>query len=803
MIKPSAPTELLAPAGDWSALKAAVINGADAVYFGLRRFNARARAQNFNQSELVDVVRYLHNHNCLAYLALNTVVFHDELEEAAQSITLAAEAGVDAIIVQDIGLLKLCRQIAPSLDIHASTQTTQTEGNGIAVLADLGVKRVILARELSVEEIALVAAGRRAQLEVFIHGAMCISYSGQCQASRRLWSRSSNRGMCGQACRLPYRIIRNGSQLDAPPYPLSPLDICAWRHVPDLVKIGVSALKIEGRLKDARYVAAATRFYRKCLDAALAGAPWKPEPQHLRELELTFSRGLCEGFLNGVDHRKLVKGENPANRGVKIATLRAVSGQSVVVELLAGQQPPKPGDGLAFDPAPQNGQAQGGRVYEARLVSRGVVALGFGRDDVDLSGIPANSSVWQTDDPSLGRALDQTFNRDIVFRRRPVDATVHLQAGGPMRVVLSDDAGLVAEASWPGPLAPSQGKSLDKDVLRRQLGRLGATPYELRNISILHAGKPVDECAVMAPASILNELRRQAVADLDNQRHASARHEVTANALETLRGPVLAVDRSHQRIRLHVLARTIDQVRAALSHDPAPATIYVDIADMASAMDALAQIRRHDIVAGGVGPQVLRHAGHEQLRLMAQAGWSCFLARNAGTLEMLKHAPDLTIVADHSFNAVNELSVNALVSAGATRVSPGSDVDYAGIAALAAACPDASLEPVIWGHAPMFHMAHCLPGAADKSANCSGCARPCQAQNMLLRDRLGVDHPVIAGQGACTVFHAQAQSGIEHLPAMISAGISDYRIEFVDEDFAVAQHVIHNFNQAARRDARA
>ncbi|HET6409434.1 MAG TPA: peptidase U32 family protein, partial [Chthoniobacteraceae bacterium] len=245
--------ELLAPAGDWDCLRAAVANGADAVYFGLPRFNARLRAHNFTEEELPAVVAFCHRYGAKAYVAFNTLVFTGELDDAESYLRTLSGAGVDALIVQDVGLVRLAREIVPDLAIHASTQMTVTSPEGAAFAAELGVERVVLARELSLRELKKFQETSPAAmpLEVFVHGALCVAYSGQCLTSESLGQRSANRGECAQACRMPYQLVVDGALCDLGDrrYLLSPQDLAAVDQIPDLLEHGVTSFKIEGRLK--------------------------------------------------------------------------------------------------------------------------------------------------------------------------------------------------------------------------------------------------------------------------------------------------------------------------------------------------------------------------------------------------------------------------------------------------------------------------------------------------------------------------------------------------------------------------
>src|SRR5215212_8566493 len=278
MRPPTAAPELLAPAGDWDALRAACANEADAVYFGLSAFNARHRAANFTPEELPKVIDFLHARNVRGFVTLNTLIFSDELEQVADYVRIIAAAGTDAVIVQDLGLARLIARLAPDLHVHASTQMTLTEPLGVEWARErLNICRAVLARELSVADVRKVAEHSSVPLEVFVHGALCVAYSGQCLTSEALGGRSANRGQCAQACRLPYEMVVDGEPRDLGDraYLLSPQDLAAYDLVAPLVELGVCSFKIEGRLKSAHYVAATTQTYRAAIDATVEGRAFK------------------------------------------------------------------------------------------------------------------------------------------------------------------------------------------------------------------------------------------------------------------------------------------------------------------------------------------------------------------------------------------------------------------------------------------------------------------------------------------------------------------------------------------------
>ena len=343
-------TELLSPAGNWDCARAAVAAGADAIYFGLPKFNARLRADNFTEEDLPELMAYLHKHGVKGFVAMNTLIFTSELEAAERQLRLVAAAGVDALIIQDLGLAKMARLIAPEVELHASTQMTITSPEGLAFLETIfPMERAVLSRELSISEIQRFQTSTIdnqkspiTPLEVFVHGALCVAYSGQCLTSESLGQRSANRGECAQACRLPYDLISDGLKVDLGDrrYLLSPQDLAGLDVLPDLVRAGVASLKIEGRLKSPEYVASITRVYRQALDKICGPSPaLGSQPSALSsvsasasahyELQMAFSRGQYTGWFRGIDNQELAHGRFGTKRGVFLGAITRVAGESV------------------------------------------------------------------------------------------------------------------------------------------------------------------------------------------------------------------------------------------------------------------------------------------------------------------------------------------------------------------------------------------------------------------------------------------------------------------------------------------
>ncbi len=366
--------EIMSPVGYYPQLYAAIEAGADAVYFGLKHFTARAKV-GFTLDELPDVMRTLHQRGVKGYVTFNTLVFDYELRDAVEALEQIAAAGTDAVIVQDVGIAQLTRQIAPQLNVHGSTQMSITSAEGVALAQRFGVNRVVLARELSLKDIRAIREQTDLELEIFVHGALCVSYSGQCFSSEAWGGRSANRGQCAQACRLPYELIVDDQlmPLGDARYLLSPGDLYALHQVPEIVEIGISTLKIEGRYKDENYVALATNAYRRAVDAAWENLPPPITKQDEIALEQVYSRGLGAYFISGTNHQDVVKGRSPRHRGVLCGRVQQVQQERVLIEPtgIQAEAPLKAGDGIVFDAAdwrsPQETE-EGGRLYAVQPV---------------------------------------------------------------------------------------------------------------------------------------------------------------------------------------------------------------------------------------------------------------------------------------------------------------------------------------------------------------------------------------------------------------------------------------------------
>ncbi|MBD2260312.1 U32 family peptidase [Pseudanabaena sp. FACHB-2040] len=792
--------ELLAPAGNWDCAKAAVENGADAIYFGLDRFNARMRAENFTEADLPALMAFLHSRGVKGYVTLNTLVFPHELREAEQYLRTMIAAGVDAVIVQDVGICQLIRHLSPDFPIHASTQMTVTSAAGVAFARDLGCQLVVLARECSLKEINKIQAQLADQeialpLEVFVHGALCVAYSGQCLTSEALGGRSANRGECAQACRMTYDLIADGEsvELGDRKYLLSPQDLSGLEVLPELVQTGVSCLKIEGRLKTPEYVANVTRVYRQALDRVTAAAPsvqspasaapkdvlnrgaepYRPSPEERYQLEMAFSRGISTGWFEGIDNQALVHARFGKKRGVYLGEVTRVSSQGVSLRLAA---PVKPGDGVVFDNGHPAAGEEGGRVYQVE--QRGQESLlSFGRHDLNLSRIRTGDRVWKTSDPQLDRELRQTFAGEEPKFQRPIYIEVQGSAGEVMVAIARDSLGHIAQATSAIPLVAAHNQPLTTERLTQQLGRLGRTPFRLEALENRLDGD------LMLPVSELNRLRRQLVEQLEELRSQPPRWQLNGEATLQQVLPKVTLPATSQQPALLALVRSRSQLEAALRSGVE--TIYCEFENPAIYRDTVQWFRANQVsqqqTVWVAPPRITKPLEQYILDQVRRSEADGYLIRN---YDQLKNFSGERCVGDFSLNVANALTADYFKRRyGLERLTASYDLNVDQLEALLRSLPGGWLEITLHQHMPMFHMEHCVFCAfLSEGKDFRDCGRPCEQHEVKLRDRIGTEHILQADAGCRnTVFNGVAQTGAEYTQRLIEVGATHFRIEFLNE----------------------
>lgn len=796
---PRSRPELLAPAGNWECARAAVENGADAVYFGLERFNARLRADNFTTDDLPELMAFLHRRGVKGYVAFNTLVFEPELPAAEAYLRDLITAGVDAAIAQDVGICRLIRHLSPDFPIHASTQMTITSAAGVEFARSLGCNLVVLARECSLKEISKVQQqlGDRElsmPLEIFVHGALCVSYSGQCLTSESLGGRSANRGECAQACRMTYELIADGETVDLGDrqYLLSPQDLAGIEVLPEVVRSGVACLKIEGRLKTPEYVANATRIYRQAIDRAWDAADDLPRvsQQDRYDLEMAFSRGLHTGWLQGINNQELVRARFGKKRGVYLGEVAQVQGDRVFVTL---QAPLKAGDGVVFDRGRPQEKEEGGRVYQVEQKGE-QAAIKFGKRDVNLKRVRAGDKLWKTNDPELDRRLRQSFQGDRPQFQRPISVEVAGNVGEPLRAIARDEWGNVAQVESSMPLVEARTRPLGNEQLCDKLGRLGNTPFQLAAIDNQLQGE------VALPASELNRLRREFVAQLEAKRVSQRAWELRANASyrDLLPAPESAPEIEPELV---VLVRNFEQLQVAIASGIN--TLYCELTDPRCYREAVEMVRRDRVCPEQTiwvaPPRITKPSETYILQQVRRSRADGYLIRNYDHLQFF--AGDRCI-GDFSFNVANAIAADYFLTQypHLERLTASYDLNIEQLTALIASCPPHGCEVSIHQHMPMFHMEHCVFCTfLSSGTDYTNCGRPCDRYEVELRDRAGVKHVLQADAGCRnTVFNGVAQTGAEYVQRLIRAGVRHFRLEFLNESPQDVETAIARYRQLLR-----
>ena len=807
--------ELLAPAGDWECARAAVENGADAIFFGLDRFNARMRGKNFTEADLPDLMAYLHSRGVRGYVTFNTLVFSHELEDAESFLRSIINSGVDAAIVQDVGICRLIRQLSPDFPIHASTQMSVTSEAGIHFAEELGSSVVVLARECSLKEIASIkektlAKGLDMPLEIFVHGALCVAYSGQCLTSESLGGRSANRGECAQACRLPYELYSDGKQIDLGNrrYLLSPQDLAGLDAMDGIIDAGVASLKIEGRLKAPEYVAGVTGVYRKALDAAWSRrhgetqSPNTDTEQGRYALEMTFSRGLTTGWLNGIDNQALVHARFGKKRGLKLGIIDRLERDGVWLQL---DGPLKAGDGCVFDRGHPDEREEGGRIIS--IDTKGNLSfVRFLPRSIDWKRVAPGNVLYKTSDPALDKALRQSFAGEKPNHKRPVTATVAGKVGQPLTFSLQDEEGRVAQVQSEQNLEQAQSKPLSTETLKKQLGRLGSTALYLDSLDNQLTG----DC--MLPVSALNQLRRNAVDSLMALRAAPLRWQLNTRPKITTHTPETPKSNPHnpepttqnQPTYFIPYVRSWEQFETVLSLPYSE--IYIELEDPRKYAEAIERSKAETERSGNqrtiwVAPPRMFKSGEDwTIKQLRNCGADGFLARNH---EHLNSLADQRLRGDFSLNVANHLTAEYFIERWKLeRLTASYDLNTDQLDSMLAASKPNWFEITLHQHMPMFHMEHCVfCSFLSKGKDYRDCGRPCDTQKVSLKDRVGALHPLKADAGCRnTLFNARAQTGADFLHQMIGHGVNAFRIEFLNETGDEVRRTLNSYQQLLKNE---
>ncbi len=771
--------ELLSPAGSLDAVRAAVANGANAVYLGASMYNARDEGAQLTLDELAQACAIAHARGVRIYLTFNVLIKPDELADALFYLGECVDCGIDAAIVQDLGVVRLIQRVYPELEIHGSTQMTVHDAAGARVMAQLGIERVVLARENTLDDLrAIRAAVPTLGLESFVHGALCIAYSGQCFMSGMISERSANRGSCAQSCRKDYVLIDNASQQELDRgFLISAKDLAAYQHLDAIARAGIGCLKVEGRKKKPEYVATVTRAYREWLDRLADGDATPPAPAEVEPLVQIFSRGFTGGMFAGRVGRDYITRAQPDNRGLPLGIVIGVDGSNVVVDV---SRAINVGDGIGFEPPHHATTAAiGGHVSAVRTLS---VRDGVHRQALAMRVRPSKGwTVVRSSDVALLQTAQSSYAAVDVperVRRVRVDVRVFGAGGSPLKTIwrAGDD-----EVTVRGdvPLAPASRRALDAAQLREQFGRLGESAFVLGAIddSGLAPG-------MFLPVSELNRLRQHAVEQLQEQRGwqrvnvVASRQDTIAKAIADVRvtaAPVTDV------FALRAVVYDIDGARRA-AEGGATEIVLDPFLRHPTPPRARVTTLQHDLAAQGVSlrlrtPSIVRPDDRPALEKWLDLGVP-LLSGHLGLVAELGGGRD--VIADYATNVFNQHSAALVFELGASRICTSIELTVDELGALVKPWRGAGFDTLVYGRPEGMTIEHCVLSAAFDRVPGS-CRDLCVQKhvNVSLTDPAGYTFAV-ATDSDCRnrLLHSRPVDGAEYLPTLWTFGVRGYHLLF-------------------------
>lgn len=782
--------ELLAPVGSIEALYAAVENGADAVYLGGKMFNARQYASNFSDEDLVNAIKYAHLRNVKVYVTVNTLLDDDELEEVIDYLIFLYNSDVDALIVQDLGLARIIRTLLPDFEIHGSTQMSINNYKGVQFLENLGFKRVVLARELSASEIKFINENTCAELEAFIHGALCVSYSGQCLMSSMIGGRSGNRGRCAQPCRMAYSIIDVKNKKVINPkfkdvYILSPKDLNTIEHLDEIINLGIVSLKVEGRMKKAEYVATIVSKYRKEIDRILGKHDLQISKEDIRDMAQMFNRGFTNGFILGDFGKDFISFDKPNNRGIFIGEVVRTDKDYMYIKL-EGEL--NEGDGIEII----NKRGEGkGQIINKIFDCKEYVHKNKGKiiKLKNIKGISSGDKVYKTFDLALNEAVRQTFTQREKYKKFLINMAVEIKIGKPAKLIVWKDNHYVNVTSEE---IVERGLkiSLKKEKVIKQMSKLGDTPYLAESINV-----DLEEGAMIS-ISVLNNLRREAVEQLNNKR-SNFNHrkvvnseELNAKVKELFNYPKKELT-SHKKISIKIDNNSqFEQLDLKKLE-----RIYLNYND--DIKEQVKELRKNDkeifiSTEKIISNEGLRNLGENIDKIVDEIDG--ISVSNIGTLEFIKRRYKTAIHCDIGLNTFNSSTVKLLMDNNVESITLSSELKLSQIKNI---CKNNNVvyEAIAYGYLPVMTTKHC-PMSLVKDCKDENHCLNCKFTNGYgLYDRKGMTFEMRRKGSTTTIYNSQPLVAIKHINKIYSSGINFARLDFTIEDnnIKLIQELYYNY----------
>ncbi|MBE6008143.1 MAG: U32 family peptidase [Lachnospiraceae bacterium] len=771
MFKP----ELLSPAGSPESVYAAVNNGADAVYLGGKQFGARQLADNFSNTELEDIIDYCHLRGVKVYVTVNTLYKEKELKPMMDFVKFLYEAGADAVIVQDIGAAMLIKEHYPTLSIHASTQLTANNIEDVRFLKSKGFDKVVLSRELSLEEIKEIKNGVDIELEVFIHGALCVSYSGQCIMSSMLGGRSGNRGRCAQICRLPFSLHNGYTKISAG-HLLSPKDIETLEILPELIKIGIDSFKIEGRMKNPEYVAGATSVYRKHIDSYLASPEdYVMNNSDKKALTQLFNRGgFTNGYFNIHSGMDMMCPERPKTWGLMAGFVDSYN-KKLGKAVIRTREPFVPGDGIEIWTRTE--PHVGTNISKPSKAGEYIT--------VNITGdINKNDPVYKTNDKALRDALNKTWEKNTRTKDISMDFTAFV--GKPMTLKVWDNDGNFAFVEGPV-VEEATGKAATMESIAERLSKTGGTPFNAETVFVRLNG------SVFIPVSVLNELRRNAVEKLEKAIISSYKNKDVKSYKKSFKA-----GESTKNKKLTVTVNTFSQFLAASFYRNVEA-IYFELNKelIDNYKECIDTCHKNNIKFFVALPRIYRSFTKELygefIDTLKNSSIDGFLIRSAGQKELIGNK---VFVVDYNMNTFNSASINTWKKEGALRICLSPELNLTEIKQIA----DSDCEAIGYGYMPLMVTHQCPVGNFDgNKKDHIFCAKKGHKDEYVLKDRKGEEFRVFTDCDNCTAYilNGRPLSILKHYDEIAYNPCGYIRLIFTVEDAKKTDSVMRAFNKLA------
>ncbi len=780
--------ELLLPVGQKEMAEAAIQNGADAIYVGFPGFNARGRSYDFELEELKHIIEICHLNGVKVNLAFNIVIFENELPLVIEALHKVLPLKPDALIVQDLGLVRLVKEMCPDQVVHASTQMTITNDLAIQFLENLDIKRFVLGRENSLSEIKLIAERTSKELEVFVHGALCVSYSGQCFTSETLGGRSANRGQCAQSCRFSYDLIVDGEtkKLVDRTYLVSPKDLCGIAEIPELMKLGVKSFKVEGRLKTPEYVAQVAKSYRSIIERTVQSQTTS-ELQIQNEknkMAVAYSRGFFPGWLHGVNHQELVDGTFSSHRGLEIGEIISINKKSMTIKLNKKNLEIENGDGLLWM---DGSEKAGGSIYSSHIEHGNLIAE-FSNTTI-LNTDMIGSLVYLNHDRSQKKDIEKSLTDKNSFKRIPVSVDLQLELGQPLIAKVSDgrfELLLKTESN----LSEAQKRPLSEEILFEEFSSLSATVFKLdRSRFSLNLKSQVGLFLNHKEIKILRQTAFQQLAELRKD------NKVDSQSLITIKNPATemrATLKSEVIPGLNILLRNKEQVQdllAAIQENKIGVqnikSVCLDFEFGRDYQASVEKLKEAGLKTGIATTRILKPQEYINLKIIHSMNPDFILVRNLGALYYFKHVQKFSgaLKGDFSLNVTNHRTFNYLVDSGLESVCLSYDLNFDQSVSLLKNIEAQKAEITIHQSMPSFHMEHCVFAAfLSQGKSYRDCGRPCEKHKVQLKDQFGNHHWIKPDQECRnTMYNSSAQTALPYLNDWKQLGLGEIRFEALHE----------------------